>query len=67
MAGAGSGCAAQDDEGRLDGKASTCCEEIVFGKRLGAETTLRQTGATRKIGFHGLEKGGGEASIGVVC
>ena len=38
---ASSGCAAEENDGIMDGETSKCCEEIVFGRRLGAETTLR--------------------------
>ena len=44
MAGTDIGCAAEEDEGRLNGKTSKCCEEDIFGRRMCAEKTLRYFG-----------------------
>ena len=41
LVGACSSFAAQEDKGRLDGKASKCCEENIFRREISAEQTLR--------------------------
>ena len=48
MAGTGSGCYEEEDEGRMDGKTSKRCEKHIFGRRLGAETILLYWYVTRR-------------------